>query len=64
VAQALLDYYDLGVDIVSARGYDMINDTIDFGRHVIPIVREEVAKRDRERALKIVEPRREVAADR
>jgi alkanesulfonate monooxygenase len=50
VAQALLDYYDLGVTILSARGYDMVNDTIDFGRHVIPIVREEVAKRDRERA--------------
>ncbi|MFD9963948.1 LLM class flavin-dependent oxidoreductase [Amycolatopsis sp. NPDC058986] len=49
VAQALLDYYDLGVDILSARGYDMLGDTIDFGRHVIPIVREEVAKRDAER---------------
>ncbi|MGO1057347.1 LLM class flavin-dependent oxidoreductase [Crossiella sp. CA198] len=46
VAQALLDYYDLGVTILSARGYDMLNDTIDFGRYVIPIVREEVAKRD------------------
>ncbi|KAA2254289.1 LLM class flavin-dependent oxidoreductase [Solihabitans fulvus] len=52
VAQALLDYYDLGVEILSARGYDMLNDTIDFGRHVIPIVREEVAKRDRERAAR------------
>ncbi|MGW7042738.1 LLM class flavin-dependent oxidoreductase [Streptomyces avermitilis] len=46
VAQALLDYYDLGVDILSARGYDLLDDAIDFGRHVIPIVREEVAKRD------------------
>jgi alkanesulfonate monooxygenase len=50
VAQALLDYYDLGVEILSARGYDMLGDTIDFGRYVIPIVREEVAKRDAERA--------------
>ncbi|MFE6164828.1 LLM class flavin-dependent oxidoreductase [Streptomyces sp. NPDC056486] len=46
VAQALLDYYDLGVEILSARGYDLLDDAIDFGRHVIPIVREEVAKRD------------------
>ncbi|MFD7713986.1 LLM class flavin-dependent oxidoreductase [Streptomyces sp. NPDC059785] len=46
VAQALLDYYDLGVDILSARGYDLLGDAIDFGRYVIPIVREEVAKRD------------------
>jgi alkanesulfonate monooxygenase len=50
VAQALLDYYDLGVDIISARGYDLLGDAIDFGRHVIPLVREEVAKRDAERA--------------
>lgn len=50
VAQALLDYYDLGVDILSARGYDLLDDAIDFGRHVIPIVREEVAKRDAAKA--------------
>ncbi|MGW1170165.1 LLM class flavin-dependent oxidoreductase [Streptomyces sp. NPDC002550] len=52
VAQALLDYYDLGVDILSARGYDLLGDAIDFGRYVIPIVREEVAKRDAERAAR------------
>jgi alkanesulfonate monooxygenase len=46
VAAALLDYIDLGVDIISARGYDFVNDTIDFGRYVIPLVRGEVAKRD------------------
>lgn len=46
VAQALLDYYDLGVDIISARGYHLLDDAIDFGRYVIPIVREEVARRD------------------
>ncbi|MEV0176047.1 LLM class flavin-dependent oxidoreductase [Streptomyces sp. NPDC050803] len=52
VAQALLDYYDLGVDILSARGYDLLGDAVDFGRYVIPIVREEVAKRDAERAAR------------
>ncbi|GLZ81570.1 alkanesulfonate monooxygenase [Actinorhabdospora filicis] len=46
VAEALLEYIDLGVDIISARGYDMLDDTIDFGRHVIPLVRAEVARRD------------------
>ncbi|WP_240497625.1 LLM class flavin-dependent oxidoreductase, partial [Streptomyces hirsutus] len=50
VAQALLDYYDLGVDILSARGYALLDDAIDFGRYVIPLVREEVAKRDADRA--------------
>jgi alkanesulfonate monooxygenase len=46
VAAALLDYYDLGVRILSARGYDILDDAIDFGRYVIPLVREEVARRD------------------
>jgi len=43
---AILDYIDLGVDIISMRGYDLLQDAIDVGRQVIPIVREEVAKRD------------------
>ncbi|WP_404868827.1 LLM class flavin-dependent oxidoreductase [Kitasatospora griseola] len=51
VAQALLDYYDLGVEILSARGYDHIDDAVDFGRYVIPLVREEVAKRDAAKAV-------------
>jgi alkanesulfonate monooxygenase len=46
VAQALLAYYDLGVRTIGARGFDMIDDAADFGRHVIPIVRDEVRKRD------------------
>ncbi|WP_051939030.1 LLM class flavin-dependent oxidoreductase [Phaeacidiphilus oryzae] len=46
VAEALLDYYDLGVDILSARGYDLLGDAVDFGRHVIPLVRAGVAERD------------------
>lgn len=46
VAAALMDYVHLGVDILSARGYDSLQDTIDFGQQVIPIVREEVAKLD------------------
>jgi alkanesulfonate monooxygenase len=47
VAQAILDYVDLGVDIISMRGYNLLADAVDIGRHVIPIVRDEVAKRDR-----------------
>jgi alkanesulfonate monooxygenase len=51
VAAALLDYYDLGIEILSARGYDILEDAIEFGREVIPIVRHEVAKRDAARGL-------------
>jgi alkanesulfonate monooxygenase len=50
VAQAILDYYDLGVEIISMRGYDLLEDAIEVGREVIPIVREEVAKRDAKNA--------------
>ncbi len=47
VAQAICDYVDLGVDIISMPGYDLLTDAVDVGREVIPIVRDEVAKRDR-----------------
>jgi alkanesulfonate monooxygenase len=47
VAEALLAYYDLGVRVISARGYDLLDDAIDFGRYVIPLVQEGVAQRDR-----------------
>jgi alkanesulfonate monooxygenase len=46
VAAALLDYYDLGIRHFSARGYDILEDAVDFGREVIPLVRAEVARRD------------------
>ncbi|WP_035845746.1 LLM class flavin-dependent oxidoreductase [Kitasatospora azatica] len=59
VAAALLDYYDLGVDILSARGYHLLDDAIDFGRYVIPLVRAEVARRDAEQARKAADAERD-----
>jgi alkanesulfonate monooxygenase len=50
VAQALLDYIDIGVTTILIRGYDPYDDAIDYGRHLLPLVREEVARRDAERA--------------
>ncbi|MET9327744.1 LLM class flavin-dependent oxidoreductase [Tsukamurella sp. NPDC003166] len=47
VAAAIVDYIDLGADLVSIRGYDTLNDAIDYGRFVIPLVREELAHRAR-----------------
>ncbi len=52
MAEALLDYYDLGIEILSAHGYDILEDAVEFGRDVIPIVRAEVAKRDRARRVR------------
>jgi len=62
IAATLLDYYDLGIEVFSSRGYDTLDDAVSFGKHVIPIVREEVAKRDRDRAkaeARQHEPKRE-----
>jgi alkanesulfonate monooxygenase len=47
VAAAILDYVDLGADLISIRGYDNINDAIDYGRHILPLVRGELADRER-----------------
>jgi alkanesulfonate monooxygenase len=47
VAQALLDYIDLGVTTLLIRGYEPYDDAIDYGRYLLPLVREEVARRDR-----------------
>jgi alkanesulfonate monooxygenase len=46
VAQAILDYVDLGADLISIRGYDNFNDAIDYGRYLLPLVRSELAHRE------------------
>jgi alkanesulfonate monooxygenase len=46
VAAAILDYIDLGASLVSIRGYDTLADAIDYGRYVLPLVREELAHRE------------------
>lgn len=45
VAAAILDYVDLGAELISIRGYDNLNDLIDYGRHILPLVRQELAHR-------------------
>jgi alkanesulfonate monooxygenase len=44
-ADALLDYYDLGVTTFLIRGFDPLEDAVDYGRELIPRVRELVAAR-------------------
>ena len=46
VAEALLDYYDLGVSTFLIRGFDPLDDAIAYGRDLIPLVRGLVAQRD------------------
>ena len=46
VAEAIVRYYDLGVRGVLIRGFDPFNDTVEYGRELIPAIRELVAERD------------------
>jgi alkanesulfonate monooxygenase len=39
VAQAILEYYRLGVDAFLIRGFDPLNDAVEFGRELIPRVK-------------------------
>ena len=41
----LLDYVDIGCELLSIRGYDPLNDAIDYARYVLPLVRQELAHR-------------------
>lgn len=47
VADALLQYYDLGITTFLIRGFDPLVDTIEYGRDLLPLVRAKVAERDR-----------------
>ena len=46
VAEALLDYYDLGIDHFLIRGFEPLHDAIAYGRELIPSTRELLAQRD------------------
>ncbi|MDK4725530.1 LLM class flavin-dependent oxidoreductase [Rhizobium phaseoli] len=50
IADSILDYIDLGADLISIRGYDNFNDAVDYGRYILPLVREGI--REREEAKK------------
>jgi alkanesulfonate monooxygenase len=46
VAESILDYVDLGAELISIRGYDNLNDAIDYGRYILPRVREGLKERE------------------
>jgi len=48
VADALLDYYDLGIDHFLIRGFEPLDDAILYGRELLPLVHARVAARDAE----------------
>jgi alkanesulfonate monooxygenase len=46
VARALVAYHDLGATSLLIRGYDPLPDAVEYGRELIPRVRELVAERE------------------
>jgi alkanesulfonate monooxygenase len=36
---------DIGVTTILIRGYDPLDDAVDHGRHLIPLVRQELSLR-------------------
>jgi alkanesulfonate monooxygenase len=45
VADSLLAYYDLGCSAFIIRGFDPLEDAAEYGRELIPLLRESVAQR-------------------
>jgi alkanesulfonate monooxygenase len=52
VAEALLEYWELGVSTFLIRGFDPLEDAEDYGRELLPRTRELVAARVAERQAK------------
>jgi alkanesulfonate monooxygenase len=46
VVESLLEYYQLGVTTFLIRGFDPLQDAIEYGREIIPRVRAEIARRE------------------
>jgi len=46
VAEAMLRYYDLGITTLLLKGFDPLADVIDFGKELLPLVRQGVSARD------------------
>jgi alkanesulfonate monooxygenase len=47
IIDSILDYVDLGAELISIRGYDNLNDAIDYGRYILPGVRSVLQERSK-----------------
>jgi len=50
VAESLFDYYKAGVTTILIRGFEPVEDAISYGRDVIPLVRQQVEREERQTA--------------
>lgn len=46
VAEAILDYYDIGISNFLVRGFYPTSDTVTYGRDVVPLVKAGIAERE------------------
>lgn len=46
VTESLLEYYDAGISTFLIRGFDPLEDALQYGRELIPLVRAQIARRD------------------
>ncbi|WRT67522.1 uncharacterized protein IL334_004494 [Kwoniella shivajii] len=47
---SILDYVDIGCELISIRGYDNYHDALDYGRYIIPGVRKALKERGQDGA--------------
>jgi alkanesulfonate monooxygenase len=45
VAESMLRYCDLGISTLLLKGFDPVPDAVEFGKHLLPLVREGAARR-------------------
>lgn len=46
VADAMLNYFDIGIDHFLIRGFDPLQDAIDYGKYLIPLAKIKVEQRE------------------
>lgn len=47
VAESIADYYKLGISSVLIRGFDPLNDAVEYGRELLPSIREKTEALDK-----------------
>lgn len=47
VAESITDYYKLGISSVLIRGFDPLNDVVEYGRELLPSIREKTEALDK-----------------
>jgi alkanesulfonate monooxygenase len=49
VAESMLDYFDVGISNFLVRGFYPTEDTVTYGREVVPLVKQAIAEREKDK---------------